>query len=139
MNLRNKDIYTGVQQIVKFADRDIPVKISYAVGKSLVRLREQFDLIEACRSKMVKSHQVMNGDGQPLKNKDGSLKFDDEAAVGKELDELQAEECEVDVHSMDIDKFMELMEKKKCKECSQPVEDVSSNEMAALIKLGILT
>ncbi len=46
MNLPNKDIYAGVQQIAKFANRDVPMKIALPLGRCLVALREQYGLIK---------------------------------------------------------------------------------------------
>ena len=138
MQFKNKDIYTGVQEVKKFSGRDIPMKVSYAVGKSLVRLREQFDLIEECRQKAQREHAVMD-DGKQLKNEDGTLRWKDWEGLVKETDALQEEECDIDVHSISFEKFTDQMESKKCKECGQQATGgVSSDEMAALIKLGIV-
>ena len=139
MNLRNRDIYTGVQEVTKFSQRDIPLKVAYAVGKSLVRLREQYQLIEDLRTKAQKEHAVMDDEGKQRKNDDGTLKWNDWEGLVKEVDGLQEEECDISVHSITFGNFMEQMETRKCKECNQQATGgVSSDEMAALIKLGIV-
>ena len=137
MKFKNRDIYTGVQEVTKFSQREIPIKVGYAVAKSLVRLREQFQIIEDLRQKAQKAHAVMNGDGTQAKNADGTLQWNDWDELVNEIDELQNEECDVAVHSITSEKFMEQMEAKKCKECGQQAA-VSSDEIAALIKLGIV-
>lgn len=144
--LRNKDVYVGMQQIVRFASRDVPFKISYACGKSLVRLREQFDLIERERQKIIKKHQATDAEDIPLTKKATDArgqqvdvpKFKDDVAVEEDLEALQAIDVEIDVHSIQLSVWDEHMQKAKCKECNRAVIDVSSDEMAALIKLGIL-
>ena len=144
--LRNKDVFAGVQQIVRFAGRDVPFKISYACGKSLVRLREQFDLIETERQKIIKKHQAEDTDGTPLTKKVADPRgreinvpmFKDDLVVEEELAALQAEEVEIEVHSITLGVWDEHMQKAVCKECKRAGIDVSSDEMAALIKLGIL-
>lgn len=138
MKMRNKDVYMGVQQVTRFASRDVPFKISYACGKSLVRLREQSDLIESERQKIIKKCQAKDPDGTPLTKKVTDARgqvievptFEDDSVVGEDLAALQAMEVEIDVHSVKLGVWDELMQKAKI--------DVSSDEMAALIKLGIL-
>lgn len=146
ITLRNKDIYVGVQQVVRFAARDVPFKISYACGRSLVRLREQFDLIESERQKIIKMHQAKNDDGTPA-TKQGTdasgrrlnvPQFEDEQAAMDDLEALQAETVEIDVHSIELTVWTEQMQKAKCEKCGRGPIEVSSDEMAALIKLGIL-
>ena len=139
MEFHNKDIYTGVQEITKFSQRDIPIKVSYAVGKSLVRLREQFQVIEDCRTKAQQSHALTDTSGKQLTSEDGTPRWDDLAALVAEIDTLQEETCDIDVHSISAEKFMELMESKTCEECGHTANGaVSSDEMAALFKLGIV-
>ena len=139
MQFKNKDIYTGVQEVTKFSQREIPLKVGYAVGKSLVRLREQFQLIEDLRTKKQKEHAIMDGDGKQAKNEDGTLRWKDWEGLVKEVDALQEVKCDIDVYSISSEKFMDQMETKKCKECGQQATGgVSSDEMAALIKLGIV-
>ena len=138
MKLKNKDVFTGVLEISKFSERNIPIKVSYAVGKSLVRLREQKEVIDNCVSKAQQAHAV-NDLGGKQAEKDGVLQWDDLPGLVTEIGELQEEECDIDVHSLTADKFMELMESKTCKECGHVANgEVSSDEMAALIKLGIV-
>ena len=143
---RNKDVFMGMQQVVRFASRDVPFKISYACGKSLARLREQFDLIETERQKIIKKYQLKGEDGTLLAKKAVDAlgreidvpKFKDDVAVEEDLKALQAEDVEIDVHSIELSVWNEHMQKAKCKTCDRAVIDVSSDEMAALIKLGIL-
>lgn len=129
ITLRNKDIYVGVQQVMRFAARDVPFKISYACGRSLVRLREQFDLIESERQKIVKRHKL---------SAEGTSGLDTEQAALEELTALQNESVDIDVHSVTLSVWTEHMDKPTCKECKRGSVDVSSDEVAALIKLGIL-
>lgn len=143
---RNKDVYLGMQLVRRFATRDVPFKISYACGKSFLRLREQFDLIERERQKIIKKYQDTDADDTPLTKKAIDAlgreidvpKFKDDVAVQDDLEALQAEEVEIDVHSINLSVWNEHMQKAKCKECNRATIDVSSDEMAALIKLGIL-
>ena len=144
--LRNKDVFTGVQRVMRFAGRDVPFKISYACGKSLVRLQEQFDLIESERKKIITKHQAKDTDGTPLTKKATNTLgreinvpvFKDDLAVEEDLAALQAEEVDIDVHSIALSAWDEYMQKAVCKECNRAGIDVSSDEVAALIKLGIL-
>ncbi len=145
MELLNRDIYTGIQQVVGFSNRELPVKVSYAVGKSLVPLRVQWDLIDTEQKKVVKKYRQLDGDGE-IKMKSVSPDPDvpdvpdlsDEDAAQEELDTLGLEECEIELYTITIDKFMELMDKKQCPECNGSVAVTTPNEMAALVKLGIL-
>ena len=144
--LRNKDVFMGMQQVMRFASRDVPFEISYPCGESLVRLREQFDLIESERQKIIKKHRAKDTDGTPLTKKATDAlgreidvpKFEDDLAVEEDLQALQAKQKEIDVHSIQLSVWDEHMQKAKCKECGRAAIDVSSDEMAALIKLGIL-
>ncbi len=146
ITLKNRHVYTGLQLIAKFADRELPVKVSYACGKSLVGLNEQFQLIESERKKVVRKHQKKNPDGTPVTKKgtDGAGRevdvpdFDDEEAVRLELDSLEDEDIEISVHCITLDVWNEHMQTAECKECNRGPINVSSNEMAALIRLGIL-
>ncbi len=146
IKLRNRHVYQGVQLVARFADREMPEKISYACGKSLVALQEHFQFVESRRLKLVKKHQKRNPDGtlkmKPGKNDLGQevdvpdLESDD--AFAEELDVLREEEVEIDVHCITRAVWNEHMQRTECKECKRGKIDVSSNEMAALIRLGIL-
>ena len=144
VKLQNKHVYQGVQLVGKFAERDVPFKISYACGKSLVRLREQFQLIEAERQKIIKKHQKKDGDGTLMTKKANNELGqeidvpDCDDSVEEDLQALQDLDVEIDVYCLTIDVWNEHMQANKCKECKRGKIDVSSNEMAALIRLGIL-
>ncbi len=138
MKLLNKNVYTGLAQVAQFSERSLPIKVAYAVGKSLVPLREQFDVIEDLRQKVIKQYAVIDKDGKRVKKEDGTPELKDEDKADEKLKELGLLECQVAVHKMDEAKFLELMEKEECSECKNGTATVSPNEMAALIKLGIL-
>jgi len=146
ITLKNRHVYVGVQLISKFADRELPWRISYACGKSLVSLTDQFQLVEAERQKIIRSHQKKDSDGIAMmkKGKDDLGReidvplLDDDDKTTQELDELLDLEVEVKVHCITLNAWGEYMEEKKCKECKRGPIDVSSLEMSALIRLGIL-
>lgn len=146
ITLKNRHVYVGMQLVSRFADRELPIKISYACGKSLVSLNEQFQLIESERKKIIRKHQEKDTDGVAMtrKSKDEVEReisvpvLDDDDAVAQELEILLDEEVELSVHSISLDVWSEHMEVKKCKECKRGPINVSSHELAALIRLGIL-
>ncbi len=146
ITLKNRHVYVGVQLISKFADRELPWRISYACGKSLVSLTDQFEFIDSERKKIVRSHQKKDSDGIAMTKKgtddlgreiDVPL-LDDDDVTAQEIDSLLDKEEEIKVHCITLDAWSEYMEEKKCKECKRGPIDVSSLEMSALIRLGIL-
>ena len=91
MKLTNGDIYGAQEALRKLVGQKFPVMVSYKLSKLVMKLNEQFKVIEEVRNGLVKKYGETNGKGQILV-KTESENFPKFVA---EFDELMAQESEI--------------------------------------------
>ena len=125
MEFKNRVIFNGVGELRTFADRELPMKLAYAVAKTLRPLGDAFEDIVELRNKVINRYAVRDDDGNTVPNKSGGVVFTDGKEVDRQLEELFSQTTEVAVHAISMQDFGDKF---------QP----TSAEVAALLRFGIL-
>lgn len=110
MGFTNYDLIQSVNTLNKYVEYKLPQRISYAITKNLLRLRED----EQCYSKMLEKI-VTDYKDYFIKDKDGATEM---ASIGvpkvtddvsdryyKEIEDLLSMEIDVSLYKIDLDTF----------------------------------
>jgi len=133
VTLRNREIDRGLVLIKAFTQRGLPIKVSFAIGKTSRRLRGIQEVMQEERKKLIEKHQATDGEGKRIEDKEtGGIKLNSTLDFSDDFDELMKQETEVDVYQL---KYEEL-EKMKDKDGQKML--VTSEEMEGLLLLQML-
>ena len=102
VKLKNRDIEGGLALIASFVVlRGLPIKVSFAIGKTCRRLKEVTEVAAEERQKLVKEHQATDSDGKRIELKDGKgIKLENPEDFADAIRELGKQETDVDVHRL---------------------------------------
>lgn len=110
MGFTNYDLIQSVNTLNKYVEYKLPQRISYAITKNLLRLRED----EQCYSKMLekivtdyKDYFIKDKDGATEMASIGVPKVTDEVSdrYYKEIEDLLSMEIDVSLYKIDLDTF----------------------------------
>ena len=110
VTLKNKEIDDGLILIQPFIDRGLPVKVSFAIGKTLRKLKGVIELMTDERKKLVEKHQMLDDDGKRIEE-DGGIKLKSAADFSDDFNELMKAESEVDVHQIDLEELDKMKDR----------------------------
>ena len=111
VTLKNRDVDQGLVLVSEFVKRGLPVKLSFAIAKTIRKLKEVVEIIEEERRKLVKEHQLLDVDGKRVLDENDNIQFSDPVAFGDDFRELMRQENTVDVHQIDYDKLTKMKDK----------------------------
>ena len=91
MKLTNGDIFTAQEPLRKLIEQKFPVMVSYKLAKLVMKLNEQFKVIEEVRQGLIKKYGEANDKGQT------EVKQESEKWIEfvSEFNELMAQEVEI--------------------------------------------
>ncbi len=91
MKLLNGDIFLAQEPLKTLVEQKLPVMVSYKLAKLVMKLNEQFKVIEEVRNGLIKKYGTADEKGQTLVKQDGEnwTKF------VAEFNELMAQEVEI--------------------------------------------
>ncbi len=117
MKITYRLVYDNVAQLESFSKEKLPWVIGLALGKNLLPLRAEWQLIEEARAAIARQY---------VENKeDGSNFIQDQEGFQKAYTELFTEEFEYKVATIPISDLKDI-------------EDVTGADIAALLALGIM-
>jgi len=111
VTLKNKDIDQGLTLVTEFTKRGLPVKLSFAIAKTVRRLKGIIEVLLEERSKLVKEHQLTDVEGKAVADENGNIQFADPPAFADDFNELMKQETEVDVHQVDYEKLTKMKDR----------------------------
>lgn len=101
MKLKAQEVIGMYRNMAAMRGKRFPVRVSYAVSRTLAKLEKETEVIEAERVKLCEQHARKDKDGKPVKvqREDGVEVYDiaDPEALAKAIDELFQTELDVDV------------------------------------------
>ncbi len=100
--LSNQDVSEGLILLQEFKKRGLPVALSYAMAKTVRKLKGLAEVISEERQRIVKEHQKVNSKGERILTEEGDVQLDDPLAFAEDIKSLFEEENEVDVHSISL-------------------------------------
>lgn len=107
MKMTNRDMQGKVQTLSTLANKQLPVKVSYALAKNINTLNKELKIFEEEKMKIIKAYAVKNEHGEP-KIKDNKFVFIEgkEEECDKKYNELLDIEVEFDVRTVDINELL---------------------------------
>jgi len=111
VTLKNREIDQGLVLVSVFVKRELPVKLSFAIAKTIRKLKGIVEVITEERRKLVKKHQLTDVEGKAVADEGGNIQFADLAAFADDFNELMKQENEVDVHQIDYEKLTKMKDK----------------------------
>lgn len=104
MKLSNEEILTDIQKLRGLSERQLPVKVSYALAKNISKIESELKVYEKERAKLIDKYAEKDEKGVKSDN-DGQIIFKDgcKEQWDKDIKELLAIENEVDIHKFKID------------------------------------
>ncbi|MDT8715432.1 hypothetical protein IAI10_02015 [Clostridium sp. 19966] len=104
MKLSNEKMLTVHPALLAIAQKQLPVKASYAIAKNISKIESELKPYNTEREKLLKQYAVLEKDGKIKADDNGqvTIKNDCLEAWNKDIRELLAIENEVDIHKFSI-------------------------------------
>ena len=111
VKLRNRDIDAGLVLVTEFTKRGLPVPLSFAIAKTIRKLKGVVEVMLEERKKLVDQHALTDVSGKKIEDEQGNVKFASPTAFADDFNELMKQETEVDVHQIDYEKLTKMKDK----------------------------
>jgi len=105
MKLTNSTILNSTNGLNSISQKQLPVKVSYAIAKNLAKLESEIKVYNSERNKLIELYADKDGEGKVIHKDNGQVTFTGTGLEGwiKDIALLDAEECEVDIHTFKIE------------------------------------
>lgn len=105
MKLTNRRIVNDANFLGTLNNKQLPIKVSYAISKNISKLESELKIYNKERQKLIDKYCIKNEDGENLIDENNQLKIADEHldTWNKELNELLDIEIEIDIHKFKLD------------------------------------
>jgi hypothetical protein len=105
MKITNRKILEDMNMLRAVSQKQLPVKVSYAIAKNIAKIDSELKVYEKERQKLIEQYAEKNKENKIISDKDGNVKFKDIEAWNKDIKELLDIENEIEIHKF---KFEEL-------------------------------
>lgn len=104
MKLSNERILTDIQKLRGLSDKQLPVKVSYALAKNINKIESELKVYEKERAKLIDKYAEKDEKGQLKSDEAGQIMFKDGCREqwDKDIKELLTIENEVDIHKFKL-------------------------------------
>jgi hypothetical protein len=111
VKLRNRDIDAGLILVTEFTKRGLPVPLSFAIAKTIRRLKGVVEVMMEERKKLVEQHALTDVEGKRIEDEEGNVKFSSPTAFADDFNELMKQVTEIDVHQIDYERLAKMKDK----------------------------
>ena len=107
MKLSNERIVNDAAVLGAISQRNLPIKVSYAIAKNIVKIESELKVYNKEKQKLIDKYSVKDEAGKP-RIEDNSIKIapDHVEDWNKDIKELLAIENDVDIHKFHIDELI---------------------------------
>ncbi|CEQ08613.1 Uncharacterised protein [[Clostridium] sordellii] len=107
MKLTNRRIVNDANMISNIANKELPVKVSYALSKNISKIENELKIYNTERQKLLDKYCIKDENGKLKIDENNNLKISDEFTEvwEKEFQELQNIEVEIDIHRFKLDEL----------------------------------
>lgn len=105
MKLSNRKILNDSTKLSEIAQKQLPVKASYAIAKNIAKLEAELKTYNTEREKLIEKYSVKDEKGKTIIGENDQISINPEhlAEWSKDLQELIAIENEVDIHKFSVE------------------------------------
>ena len=107
MKLTNKKILNDAMTIGAISNKELPIKVSYAIAKNISKLEKELQIYNQEREKLIEKYSVKDDDNKTIIDENNQIKIQDEYlyAWNKDIKELQEIEVEIDMHKFKLEEL----------------------------------
>ncbi|MCC3870295.1 hypothetical protein [Terrisporobacter mayombei] len=107
MKLTNRKMVENMQSLITVSQKQLPVKVSYAIAKNIRKIENEFAEYNIEREKLLGKYSLKNEEGKVVVDENNLVKIKEECieACNKDLKELLDIEVDINIHKF---KFEDL-------------------------------
>jgi hypothetical protein len=105
MKLSNQKLIENVQKLSGVAQKQLPVKVSYAISKNISKIESELKVYDKERQKLIEKYGEKDENNKVVADEKGQIKFEDKDGWDKDIKVLLEIENEIDIHKFSIDEL----------------------------------
>ncbi|MDP4144482.1 MAG: hypothetical protein Q8936_08380 [Bacillota bacterium] len=107
MKLSNQRILEDIQKLGEIAQKQLPVKVSYAIAKNISKIEAELKIYNNEREKLIDKYAEKDEHGEVIAYENGQVKFKKGClkAWHNDISDLLTIENEIDIHKFRIDEL----------------------------------
>lgn len=106
IKLSNKRILNGVDVLSALTNKQLPVKVSYAIAKNVAKIEAELKTYNSEREKLLEKYSKKDEEGKSItENGNVTIQEDKVQEWDKDIADLLAIENEIDIHKFSINEF----------------------------------
>lgn len=105
MKLSNQKLLENVQKLSGVAQKQLPVKVSYAISKNISKIESELKVYDKERQKLIEKYGEKDEQDKVVVDEKGQIKFKDKDSWDKDIKALLDIENEIDIHKFSIDEL----------------------------------
>lgn len=108
MKLTNRKIVQDANFLGALTQKQLPIKISYAIAKNVSKIEKELDIYNKERQKLLDKYCIKNEEGKNKIDENNQLKIADEhlETWNKDINELLDIDVDIDIHKFKIDDLL---------------------------------
>ena len=105
MKISNERLINDYPALSKIANKELPIKASYAIAKNLAKIESEIKIYEKERNKLIEKYAEKDDEGKVKADESGQIAFIDSKGWAKDIKDLLTIENEIDMHKFSIEAF----------------------------------
>lgn len=108
MKITNRELQSKVQVLSMLSNKQLPVKVSYAIAKNINSINKELKIVDGEKQKLIKDYALKNEHGEVKTEGDKILFPSDEKEneCNEKYNELLDIEVDLDVRGINIDELL---------------------------------
>ena len=105
LKLTNERILNDSTRLASIAQKELPIKVSYAIAKNLAKLEAELKIYNSEREKLIEKYSIKDENGKTVADENNQIKLQPELLSdwNKDIQELLAIENEIEIHKFSIE------------------------------------
>ncbi|CEN87291.1 DUF1617 family protein [Paraclostridium sordellii] len=107
MKLTNKKILKDAMTIGAISNKELPIKVSYALAKNISKIEKELEIYNNEREKLIEKYSVKDENDKTVIDENNQIKIQDIYLEkwNKDIEELQNIEVEIDIHKFKLEEL----------------------------------
>jgi len=105
MKLSNERILNDSAKLSQIAQKELPVRVSYAIAKNIIKFQAELKTYNTEREKLIEKYSIKDENGHTVADENNQIKFQPDLVLdwNKDIKELLSIENQIDIHQFSID------------------------------------
>ncbi|MDP4144168.1 MAG: hypothetical protein Q8936_06730 [Bacillota bacterium] len=105
MKLSNERILNDVNKLGEITQKQLPIKVSYALAKNIAKIEAELKIYNKEREKLINQYAEKDEKGQVKADERGQIIFKEKERWEKDIKELLSIENDIDIHKFNINEL----------------------------------